>query len=125
VLSKQAILAAIEQGKINVDPFDVADVQTAHIDLHLIEDLSVAPKAFVISRTIEQITLSDDISGIMEGRAGLAKQGISVEQSSTFVEPGTDNPMTLEIFNASDQTVTLKAGQEIAKLRFFKLIDTL
>jgi dCTP deaminase len=125
VLSKQAILAAIERGKIKIDPFDVADVQTAHIDLHLIEDLSVAPKAFVISRTVEKITLAGDISGIMEGRAGLAKRGISVEQSSTFVEPGTDNPMTLEIFNASDQTVTLKAGQEIAKLRFFKLIDTL
>jgi deoxycytidine triphosphate deaminase len=60
---------------------------------------------------------------MVEGRASLAKQGISVEQSSTFVEPSSDNQITLEIFNASDADVDLAAGQVIAKLFILKVVE--
>lgn len=62
---------------------------------------------------------------MIEGRASLAKQGISIEQSSTFLEPTTSNKITLEIFNASDRVVKLKQGQEIAKLLVVKTVDTI
>jgi dCTP deaminase len=128
MLSRKAILMAIKQGRLGIDPIDEADIEAAHINLHLddaIGEIVIEPKAFVVNRTREVVTLSQDFCGLMEGRSRLARLGISVEQSSTFVEPGTDNPMMLEIFNASDQVVTLRGGQEIAKLMIMKLTDTL
>jgi dCTP deaminase len=63
------------------------------------------------------------ICGLIEGRSKLAQQGISVEQSSKFIEPGSDSRMTLEIFNASDASVTLQIGQKIAKMVLLKVSD--
>jgi dCTP deaminase len=130
ILSRRAIQQAIEQGKVSIDPYREDAIEAAHINLHLKipgnkAKLSVPPKGFVIAETAEKITLAEDVCGLMEGKASLARQGISVEQSSTFVEPGSDNRMTLEIFNASDETVYLTPGQPIAKLFLMRVIDRL
>jgi deoxycytidine triphosphate deaminase len=50
---------------------------------------------------------------------------VSVEQSSTFVEPGSDNQMVLEIYNAGSKEVTLQTGQPIAKLFLMRVVDSL
>ena len=128
ILSRRAIGKAIKQGKVTVAPFYEDQIETAHINLHLDlpdkkTELIVPAKSFFIAQTFEKITLADDICGFMEGKASLARQGISVEQPSTFIEPGSDNHMTLEIFNASDQPVTLKTGQPIAKMFLVRVID--
>ncbi len=126
ILSKEAIKSAIVQGKLKIYPFSESQIDKAHIDLHLgDESVTLAPKDFVVAKTREKITLSEDLCGFMEGRSSLAKVGVSVEQSSTFVEPGSDSRMTLEIFNASDKEVTIKSGQPIAKMFLIKVIDTL
>ena len=77
----------------------------------------------MVARTLERIRLPDSLCGIIEGRSKLAQQGLSVEQSSTFIEPGSDNDMVLEIFNASDRAIHLKIGQKIAKIVLFKITD--
>ncbi len=123
MFSKQAILEAINKGALKISPFTQDQVETAHINLHAKEELRIPAKGFVITQTTEKITLSSKLCGLVEGRASLAKQGISVEQSSTLVEPGTDNALTLEVFNASDNEIRLQSGQEIAKLVILPLID--
>ena len=130
ILSKRAVLQAIEQGKVAITPFSKDQVEAAHINLHLYigtraRAIVVTPKSFLIARTLEKITLADDMCAFMEGKAGLAKQGLSVEQSSTFIEPGSDNFMTLEIFNAGDEPVRLEAGQPIAKMFLMHVVDDL
>jgi deoxycytidine triphosphate deaminase len=123
MLSKQAIYKAIEQKLLTIAPFDRESVEAAHVNLHLAAAATIKPKGFVIGATREKITLSNKLCGQVEGKAGLAKQGISIEQSSHFLEPSTDNVLTLEMFNASDEAVTLEAGQEIAKLFILKIED--
>jgi len=127
ILSRTAILQAMNKGLLTISPLDDSQIDKAHIDLHLggTEDLVIPAKGFVVARTLEHITLSDNLIGFLEGRSGLAQQGISVEQGSTLVEPGSDGTMALEIFNASDTAVSLKAGQPIAKFYLAKLTDTL
>lgn len=129
MFSKQAIKAAIEAGLLTIDPFDERQIETAHINLHLASpagtELVIAPKGFVVAQTLERITLAERLCALVEGRATLAKQGLSVEQSSTFVEPGTDNQLTLELFNAGDKEIRLRAGQEIAKLFVLRVIDSI
>lgn len=113
-------------GLLKISPFEESQVELAHINLHLSDKkptISIPSKGFVVAETQEKLTLAQNICAIVEGRASLAKRGISIEQSSTFVEPGTDSTITLEIFNASDQDVTLNAGVEIAKLFILKVVD--
>ena len=126
MFSKKAILKAIDMGLLKISPFEESQVELAHINLHLSDkqaSISIPSKGFVAAETQEKLTLAQSICALVEGRASLAKRGISIEQSSTFVEPGTDNTITLEIFNASDQDVTLNAGVEIAKLFILKVVD--
>lgn len=131
ILSERAIRTAIKIGKLEIDPLEEGQIETAHINLRLgkltdgTASLTVSPKGFALAQTFERIKLSDDLCGFIEGRASLAKQGISVEQSSTFIEPGSNSTMVLEIFNASDVPQTLEVGQPIAKLFLTKVIDEL
>lgn len=126
MFSKKAILKAMDRGLLQISPFDESQIESAHINLHLSGDIAkviIPAKGFVLAQTADKLTLADSICGLVEGRASLAKKGISVEQSSTFVEPGTDNTITLEIFNASDDEVVINPGDEIAKLFILKVID--
>ena len=125
ILSRKAIRQAIKLGKLRIDPFDKSQISQAHIDLHLNEDMIIHPGEFKLSKTKEVLNLSDDLCAFMEGRAGLARQGISVEQSSTFLEPNSKGQMTLEIFNASVNNIKLMAGQPIAKMYLMKVVDKL
>jgi deoxycytidine triphosphate deaminase len=100
-------------------------VRLRHIDLHLDKAVSLSPKEFALGFTKERISLDKDLCGFMEGRARLAKLGVSVEQSSTFIEPGSSGKMALELFNASEEKVELSAGQIIAKMYLMKVVDKL
>ncbi|OVE78630.1 hypothetical protein BVY00_02320, partial [bacterium G20] len=76
ILSKQAIKQAIREGKLSIAPFEESQIDFAHIDLHLEEKiLIIKSKGFVLAKTKEKISLSDDLCGFIEGRATLAKQG--------------------------------------------------
>lgn len=130
VLSGEAIKKGIKEGILGIIPFSEAQVEQAHVNLHLgfidgVEEseLMLKPKGFVVARTLERIRLPATLCGLIEGRSKLAQAGISVEQSSKFIEPGSNNTMILEIFNASDVSVKLKVGQKIAKMVIMKITD--
>jgi len=127
ILSGKAIRLALQKQLLSITPLSDDDIKKAHVDLHLDGEpgssIVVPAKSFIVAKTREKITLADSLCGFMEGRSRLAQQGISVEQSSTLIEPGSDNPMALEIFNASDTPFTLEAGQPIAKMYLLKLTD--
>lgn len=128
IFSDTAIKSAIRLGALKIEPYDESSLHRAHVDLHLEipgsnKTLVVAAHGFCIASTKEHITTSQSVCAFMEGKASLAKQGISIEQSSTFIEPGSSNHMTLEIFNASDQDVTLTDNQPIAKMFVMRIVD--
>lgn len=121
VLSRKAIIELLDKRLIGITPFDESQVEAVHVNLHLEDQpednsiLVIEPKQFIVARTKESIRLPQTICGIVEGRSKLAQQGISVEQSSTLIEPGSDNTLALEILNASDQRVVLDGGSEDSK----------
>ena len=131
VLSAAAIRKAIATKVVAIRPFSEDQLEAAHINLHLGaflltgEEVSVIlpSKGFILARTRERITLAPHICGMIEGRSKLAQRGISIEQSSTFIEPGSDCTMVLEIFNASDESIELHQGDKIAKLVLLRMTD--
>lgn len=132
MLSGEAIKKGVEKGVIGIQPFSPEQVEAAHVNLHLgvhsdatDNILSIPPKGFVVAQTLEKVALPSHICGLIEGRSKLAQQGLSVEQSSTLIEPGSNATMALELFNASDATIRLFIGQKIAKMVLFKIVDDL
>lgn len=128
IFSNKAIKAALKAGALKIEQYSEDSINRAHINLHLLipneeKSMVVPAKGFVLAKTLEKITMTESICGFIEGRASLAKQGISIEQSSTFIEPGSDNQMTLEIYNASDKEITLLNNQPIAKMFVMRVID--
>jgi dCTP deaminase len=80
------------------------------------------PGELVLGQTSEKITLSKDIAMIIEGRSYLARTGIEVVQTSTFIEPNHSNSIiTLEITNNGKSPVIIYPGMPFAKGIFFKL----
>lgn len=130
VLSGRAIKKGMYDGIIRITPFSDDQIEAVHVNLHLGESdgardgvVFVPAKGFVIAHTAERISLPVGICGFIEGRSKLTQQEISVEQSSKLVEPGSDNTMVLEIFNASEKGVRLLAGQKIAKMILLTATD--
>jgi deoxycytidine triphosphate deaminase len=130
IISGEAIKEGVQRGIIGIEPFSEDEVEAVHINLHLGEVdsaqdgvVTIPAKGFLIARTKEKIMLPSNICGLIEGRSKLAQQGISVEQSSKLIEPGSDNTMVLEIFNASDVDVQLSLGQKIAKMILLKITN--
>jgi dCTP deaminase len=77
------------------------------------------PGMFVLGQTKEKITIPNYIGGFFDSRSTLARLGVSVHNTSMFIEPGhTNSIITMEMFNEGDFDVVLKEGVAVAKLIF-------
>lgn len=80
----------------------------------------IKPKEFVLATTKEYIKLPNDLTAFVEGRSSIGRMGLFV-QNAGWVDPGFEGEITLELFNASDNTIRLVEGMRIAQLVFAKL----
>jgi deoxycytidine triphosphate deaminase len=137
IFSKNTILKKIEQKLITITNFDSNALEDASYDFKLgsyfdeikqswipvsSAGLQIEPKGFLLAKTSEKITLSPQVACMIFTTSSLAKKGIDAIQSSSFCHPKTDNEMTLEIFNHSNQSVNLKQGQTVVKGVFMEVV---
>lgn len=80
----------------------------------------ISPHSFVLATTQEYIALPDDLTAFVEGRSSIGRMGLFV-QNAGWVDPGFRGQITLELFNASDNTIQLEVGRRIAQLVFVKM----
>lgn len=149
VLSGKAILGAVKKGDILIEPFDEANLNPASYALTLADKLYrlkpasfldaradsqeydelfigdghiLEPGEFVIGFTREKITLSKHVCGFLSTRSSHAQMGLDALQSSFFVEPGSSNPMALEIKNGGNMPIQLFPGIKITKCIFLSVL---
>ncbi len=80
------------------------------------------PDEFILAQTAEKITLSPRLVMIIEGRSYLARTGLEVVQTSTFIEPTHNNSIiTLEVKNNGKNPIMLYPGMSFAKGIFIEL----
>ena len=60
---------------------------------------TLLPGSFMLGRTLETVGLNKILSGRLEGRSRLARVGIGVHITAPKIDPGFNNPITLEIFH--------------------------
>lgn len=80
------------------------------------------PNRFVLAQTLEEVTIPDNLAGLIEGRSGCARLGVSIHLTAPKIDPGFSGHITLEITNHGELPITLRAGQdEIAQLMLLRL----
>jgi dCTP deaminase len=132
LLSDRSIKELLRKKRLVVEPKPV--LKSASIRLHLSNQFAktqgnierktsyvLKPKKLVLSSTLERVKLPADHAALYDGSTTLARIGITSHMGSMFISPGSEGNLTLEIFNASDASFTLKAGMRIGQLLILKL----
>jgi dCTP deaminase len=79
------------------------------------------PGKFILGQTLEVIGLSSDVGMFIDGSTTMARLGLTIHLSSSFIPPGQDpHIITLEIFNAGIWKIKLTHNLRIGKLIMFK-----
>lgn len=134
-LSDNEIAYLIETGHIGVDPFDAELIQPASLDVRFgdrfrfIESdravfggqLRLEAGRFALAHTLESFKIPDDLAVRVEGKSSWGRRGLMVHLTAGFIDPGFQGQITLELFNASSQTIKLDQYVPIAQLSFHKL----
>ena len=86
----------------------------------------IEPRGFVLAHTLERVEMPDDLMGLVEGRSGWARAGLSVHLTAPKIDPGFNGTITLEIANMGPATVELVAEEDHpAQLMLIELTDPL
>ncbi|VVC72235.1 dCTP deaminase, dUMP-forming [uncultured archaeon] len=94
------------------------------IDLEKVTEKVVSDKIvlscgqLILGKTVERITLHDNICGHLEGRSRYARRGLAIHVTSSFIQPGSDNHQVLEIVNLAPYAMTLRAGTRCTQALF-------
>ena len=128
ILSDEAILAALEVGEIEIEPFDSENLTPNGYDLSIKEieipkgrkvtegELSIpAGKRFAVS-TKERIACGPNVCAQLWLRTSWARKGIMC--SFGKIDSGFDGTLTLLGFNSGEEDVKLVTGETFAQMVF-------
>ena len=118
ILSDRTIL---ERGFELVEPFEPANVQPASIDLRSDEIYLVYPMTFMLASTYEVVHIPRDLAARVEGKSTFGRRGLGIHVTAGWVDSGFNGQLTLELFNFSEDLITIKKLQPICQLAFLLL----
>ncbi len=94
--------------------------------LDKVETYTVCPGEFVLAMTCEQVTVPRDMIARIEGRSTYARAGLSMHQTASWIQPGWDGRITLEITNNGPLQIELTPLKDRpCQLTFFPLSSPL
>lgn len=79
------------------------------------------PDEFALGVTYEEIGVSDDMVGRLEGKSSLGRLGIIIHATAGYLDPGNKLHMTLELHNLGRLPVKLYYKMPIAQMSFTPL----
>ncbi len=81
----------------------------------------IHPGEFVLSSTLERVSLPPHITGRLEGRSSLGRLGLIVHATAGYIDPGFEGNITLEIGNVGKLPIKIYYGMRICQLVFEKM----
>ena len=147
IISDKTLRALLSAGKLGIEPLEEIQIQPASVDVRLGNSFSVIesgsndiikmdatlayreiiaetflllPKQFVLATTMEYFRLPNDLTAFVEGRSSIGRLGLFI-QNAGWVDPGFEGEITLELFNASDHAIELRAGRRVGQLVFAQM----
>jgi dCTP deaminase len=152
-LSNKTILDYIDSGKIKIEGEDIAlepvgisvhlgnelmklkpdqtidlskskEIETEKIDITQ-EPYILKPNDFVLGVTKESVKVDRDLITILDGRSTLARIGVTVHLSATYLDgtPFYPENSVLEIKNVGTSNLVLRAGDRVGTYVFAQLTE--
>ncbi len=97
---------------------DDTDYQVITETIHVHDFFVLMPGESALAKTVEKITLPDDICGRLEGRSRFSRLGLLVHITASFMHPGISNHQVLEMYNASPIPLAIHPGTKICQFIF-------
>ena len=106
-----------------IDPAkkDYAQEITREIKVKEGDQFIMQPGDFVLAVTLENVKISPDLMGRLEGRSSLGRLGIVVHSTASIFDPGWDGKPVLELGNLGRMAVALTVGMRICAMTFEEL----
>jgi dCTP deaminase len=124
ILSAQSILAARPLSPLVPHSFVrnglSGGLSAAGYDVTAKEPCVMWPKRFKLASTFERFTLPADIAAIVSTKSTWARRGV-VNIGTTYIDPGFQGWLTLELYNYSWRFWRIREGDPIAQIIFFRL----
>ena len=148
ILSDRRLRELLKSGELVISPIDDRlQIQPASVDIRLDDTFATVknsynqiisldesydydefrrdeyillPGQFILGSTIEYIELPPNITAFVEGRSSYGRLGLFI-QNAGWVDPGFKGNITLELFNASNRAIKLRAGKRLGQLVFAEM----
>lgn len=150
VLVDWEIKNAINDGLIQITPFDESLVNPASLDIRLgdfvkemvafggvidprntntfsyrrvnlgDEGYLLEPNSFVLAPMLEEVTLFPTIAAKLLGKSSMARLGLANSDAAGWCDNGWSGVLTQELFNHSKYPIKLTKGMKIGQLIFYK-----
>jgi dCTP deaminase len=103
---------------IKVQRIDLANVQPDHTGLFEVgeEGFVMEPGEFIIGCTREHVKLNPTLVARVEGKSSLGRLGLTIHVTAGFIDPGFSGQITLEMFNAAPWEIVIYPGMKVAQL---------
>lgn len=87
--------------------------------------LIMQPKELILVLTMESVSLPRDLAADVQGRSSFARYGLAIHITSPHIQPAFTGPITLELYNHSENKLELVPGDRICQLIFSKVTSPL
>ena len=84
------------------------------------EEIILPPRSFMLATTMEYVRLPNNLTAFVEGRSSIGRMGLFI-QNAGWVDPGFEGEITLELYNANQLPIRLKAGRRVCQLVFAQM----
>ncbi len=107
--------------KVNENDLPYIDMEnpTSYISIER-DEIVLPPHSFILATTAEYIKLPNNLTAFVEGRSSIGRMGLFI-QNAGWVDPGFEGEITLELYNANQLPIKLKAGRRICQLVFAQM----
>ena len=78
----------------------------------------IHPGELVIGMIEENISIPENLVGILDGRSSLARLGLCVHISASRIDPGWNGRIALEFYNCGKVPLGLRPGMDICAISF-------
>lgn len=85
------------------------------------DGLFISPGEFMLGKTVEWVSLPDDIKAELKGRSSWGRLAIVPHIEAGYIDPGYEGNITLEITNLGKHPVYLHPGARFCQMDFQRL----
>lgn len=103
----------------NDEPFIDLEHPASYVSIER-EEIILPPHSFILATTMEYIKLPNHLTAFVEGRSSIGRMGLFI-QNAGWVDPGFEGEITLELYNANQLPIKLKAGRRVCQLVFAQM----